>query len=156
MPATSLTQLRGSATRFSTVADRLFTVGEVNDLIPKLEQIIARLQRRGAELRDAVQRAMRERSGTEEAIPVSELLRLRPEVEPAAREMEALLREIEAIGGDFKGLDLGLVDFPGEVEGEPVLLCWQYGEAEVGFYHSAKDGFAGRKPLPRSRPRVLQ
>jgi hypothetical protein len=139
-----------------TVADRLFTVDEVNDLIPRLEQLMARLQRRGAELRDAVQLAMRERSGGEDPIPVAELLRLRPEVEPAARDMEALLREIEAIGGEFKGLDLGLVDFAAEIDGEAVLLCWQYGEAEVGFYHSANDGFAGRKPLPRSRPRVLQ
>lgn len=139
------------------MSQRLFSVEEVNALIPKLEQLIARMQRRGAELRQAVQEAMRERGGeTDEAIPVAELLRLRPDVEPAAREMESVLQEIEDLGGEFKGLDLGLVDFRGEVEGEVVLLCWQYGEAEVAFYHPLDTGFAGRQPLPQTRPRLLQ
>lgn len=38
----------------------------------------------------------------------------------------------------------------------PVLLCWQYGEREVGFYHSVDGGFAGRKRLPRTRSELLQ
>src|SRR5512147_1355964 len=100
------------------------------------------MQECGAELRRAVREAMSARGG-EEPITVAELLRLKPEVEPAAEEMEALLRQLESTGGQFKGLDLGLVDFPAELEGESVLLCWQYGESEVGFYHSAEGGFAG-------------
>jgi hypothetical protein len=70
--------------------------------------------------------------------------------------METLVNEIEATGGQLKGLDLGLVDFPGEIDGERVLLCWQYGEPQVAFYHAPEAGFAGRQPLPHSRRRVLQ
>ena len=152
-----MTRSGGSASRSPNVSDRLFSVSEVNALIPKLEQLVARMQRRGAELRQAVREAMKTRGSDEdEAIPVGELLRLRPDVEPAAQEMEAVLREIEEIGGEFKGLDLGLVDFRGEVEGEIVLLCWQYGETEVGFYHPIDEGFGSRRPLPRTRPRLLQ
>jgi hypothetical protein len=29
-----------------------------------------------------------------------------------------------------------------------VLLCWELGEADVGFWHDLVEGFAGRKPLP--------
>jgi len=138
------------------VSERLFTVDEVNALIPKLEHLMTRMQRRGAELRRAIGEAIQLRGSGEGPISVSELLRLRPEVEPAAREMEELLREVEATGGQFKGLDLGLVDFPAEVDGEIVLLCWQFGEEEVDYYHSVEEGFARRKPLTSRQPRLLQ
>ena len=138
------------------MANRLFTPDEVNALIPTLTLLIARMQQRGAELRRAVSEAMRARGGGEEPITVAELLRLQPQVEPAAEEMESMLRQLEASGGQFKGLDLGLVDFPAEIDGESVLLCWQYGEREVGFYHSVDGGFAGRKALPRTRSQLLQ
>jgi len=133
-----------------------FTEQEVNALIPRLERIVSRMQQRGAELRAAVETAAAESGDTGRAISVAELLRLRPEVEPAAREIESLLQEIESLGGEFKGLDLGLVDFPSEIDGRAVLLCWQYGEAEVGYYHELDTGFAGRRPLPQTRPRLLQ
>lgn len=113
------------------------------------------MQERGAELRRAVREALHARGG-EEPISVAELLRLQPEAEPAAEELQALLRQLELTGGQFKGLDLGLVDFPAEIDGEPVLLCWQYGEREVAFYHTVDAGFAGRKPLPRTRSQLLQ
>jgi hypothetical protein len=41
----------------------------------------------------------------------------------------------------------GLVDFPGEVDGRRVFLCWRLGEPTVGHYHEEHSGFSGRKPL---------
>jgi hypothetical protein len=133
-----------------------FSQDEVNALIPRLERVVGRLQARAAELRVAVAEALALRGEGAAEISVAELLRLRPDVEPAAREMESLLGEIDEMGGEFKGLDLGLVDFPAEIDGRPVLLCWQYGEPEVAFYHDAESGFAGRRPLPHARSRLLQ
>ena len=31
---------------------------------------------------------------------------------------------------------------------EDVLLCWQLGEDEIGYWHGTDEGFAARKPLP--------
>jgi hypothetical protein len=28
-----------------------------------------------------------------------------------------------------------------------VLLCWQYGEPQIAYWHRAEEGFAGRRPL---------
>ena len=54
-------------------------------------------------------------------------------------------------------MQLGLIDFPAELDGEIVYLCWQFGEPEVAFWHRIEDGFAGRRPLPGPpRPRYLQ
>jgi hypothetical protein len=41
----------------------------------------------------------------------------------------------------------GLVDFPADVDGRRVFLCWRLGEDEVAWYHDEDSGFAGRRPL---------
>jgi hypothetical protein len=43
--------------------------------------------------------------------------------------------------------ETGLVDFPGEVDGRQVFLCWRLGEDEVAWYHGQHAGFSSRKPL---------
>jgi hypothetical protein len=57
------------------------------------------------------------------------------------------IRAIEAAGAEVKGIPAGLVDFWSYLDGErEVLLCWKLGEKRIEHYHSAEDGFAGRKP----------
>jgi hypothetical protein len=41
----------------------------------------------------------------------------------------------------------GLVDFPHELEGRTVYLCWKLGEGDIGYYHDVHAGYGGRKPL---------
>jgi hypothetical protein len=53
------------------------------------------------------------------------------------------------VGVEVKGFAPLLVDFPSELDGSPVLLCWLEGEAELGWYHRPEYGFVGRRPLNR-------
>jgi len=62
--------------------------------------------------------------------------------------MAEIATEIEEMGCFLKDIDLGLVDFPSEMEGDVVFLCWQYGEAQVIAWHSIESGFGQRRPLP--------
>jgi hypothetical protein len=55
------------------------------------------------------------------------------------------MAEIDAIGVQVKDLDIGLLDFPCEVDGSTVLLCWKLGEDGITHWHSVSEGFAGRK-----------
>src|SRR5437763_15219958 len=64
-----------------------------------------------------------------------------------ARELDGYQRELEALGIQLKDRRLGLVDFPSEVGGRTVLLCWRLGEPEVQFWHEVDSGYAGRQPL---------
>jgi len=57
------------------------------------------------------------------------------------------LEGIRALGGDVKDLDLALVDFPGRRDDQDILLCWKLGEKRIQFWHTADEGFAGRRPL---------
>lgn len=58
-----------------------------------------------------------------------------------------LLNEINGRGIQVRDIDTGLVDFPGERQGEPIWLCWKSGETEVGHWHEFDQGYSSRKPL---------
>jgi len=122
---------------------------------------MGKLQRSGVQLREAVSEiaARHVDQGDPVDMTTVRILELRPELAPLVEEVEGLIAELQSHGVELKGLDLGLVDFPAEIGGEVVLLCWQFGESEVGYYHTLESGFAGRQPLDPTRvrpPRVLQ
>jgi hypothetical protein len=64
-----------------------------------------------------------------------------------SRELEGYQRELRDLGVQLKDPRLGLVDFPSEIGGRTVLLCWRLGEPEVQFWHEVDAGYAGRQPL---------
>ena len=70
---------------------------------------------------------------------------------PEAKGLQARLSELlgwfPAQGLDVKGIAPLLLDFPARLDGEPVLLCWLEGEQELGWYHKAQHGFAGRRAI---------
>jgi hypothetical protein len=131
-----------------SAGDTVFTIDQVNALIPRLDALVAKLQAHARALQ-----VEREVVSSDGGAPPSmtALLRARPAARRLVEEMEAAANEIAGLGGRLKDLSLGLVDFPGRQDGEPVLLCWQYGEPEVAFWHRDDEGFAGRKPLPGAR-----
>ena len=73
--------------------------------------------------------------------------RLELETQQLARDIDGYIQEIRELGVEMKGIDTGLVDFPAEVEGRRVLLCWQLGEDSVQYWHEEDAGFAGRQPV---------
>jgi hypothetical protein len=133
---------------------RRFTIEEANVLIPRLEMLMADAQRAALTLRSAMQEADDADAG--EARTTKDVLRLRPDLADDVHRLESAVAEIEALGCQFKGLDLGLVDFPAQVDGTTVLLCWQYGEKQLAFWHRADEGFANRRPLAATERPSLQ
>jgi len=133
--------------------ERMFTLDEANALIPKLEIIMARLQQLTAHLRDEVAELALKSGTSPERLAASSILQENPELDAALREVRKLIDDIGECGGQLKGVDLGLVDFPAELNDETVLLCWQFGEKEITYYHAPNAGFSGRKPLdPEAEP----
>jgi len=134
--------------------DKLFSLDDANALIPQLELVMEKMQRLGMKVREEVATLARERG--QPGLPdlsTQQVLRLRPPLRPLFEEMAQAVQEIEKYGCYFKGLELGLVDFPAELGGEIVELCWQYGEKEIAFYHRRTEGFAGRRPLNPQQPK---
>ena len=71
-----------------------------------------------------------------------------PEWKAAQARLDELLAQVQQTGAELKGLAPLLVDFPAELDGVPVLLCWLEGDAGLEWYHRVDLGFAGRRPLP--------
>jgi hypothetical protein len=132
---------------------RLFTQEEANAALPEVRPLVERLveDRRalvalGGELEE-LQSLIGGNGGSLDPSRVGEL---QEAVAQAAATLAGLVDEIQELGVQVKDLDRGLVDFPARhpETGEPVLLCWELGEAEVAHWHDLEEGFAGRKPLP--------
>jgi hypothetical protein len=130
---------------------RVFSLEEANGLVPRLTTELSRL----AKLREAVADVARALGGPDDAVEILEERRVATPAEAAqaerlrsmADEIAAVVSRIHDLGGLVKDLELGLVDFYGEVDGETVFWCWQYGEAEIGYWHTLDEGFANRRPV---------
>lgn len=114
------------------MAKRLFTPREANRTLPLVRRIVRDILEIGRELRGYAESADREGS---------------------ARAKEALARcfaELEQIGCSYKdwSFEIGLVDFPAVLDGEPVFLCWRSDEPDVRWFHPRNAGYAARRPIP--------
>jgi hypothetical protein len=130
---------------------KLFTLEEAEKLIPSLEQwlpeaIIARKQAVEAQqgLQEIASRV--QMLGGVELDP-ERVGGLRRRQQQAVQQLQAATRQIEESGCMLKDLEVGLIDFPAILGGEPVLLCWKLGERRIEYWHRSDEGFAGRKRI---------
>lgn len=131
--------------------EKLFSLAEANALIPRIELIVSRMQCLALQIRQEMEQLAPNSDQSAHDGTIAQLLRLKPELQPLFTELSQSVQEIEKLGASFKGLDLGLVDFPAKIAGETVELCWQYGEKEIMYYHRRDQGFAGRRLLKQQR-----
>jgi len=128
---------------------RTFTLEEAQSLLPVLESLLraAISAKKLMEEVEAEQQALAHRvflnGGTYlDVVPLARRKAERVKAEQRARDA---LAEIDSIGVQVKDLNIGLLDFPCEVEGRVVLLCWKLGEKAITHWHGTEEGFAGRK-----------
>lgn len=76
-----------------------------------------------------------------------DLRALNAELASLASSVGECLEQLKELGVFVKDVDSGLLDFPSERDGEPVLLCWRVGEDSVSWWHDLNSGFAGRTPI---------
>ena len=128
-----------------------FTIEEANALLATVRPIVARMAEQRRELVTQLERHQ-ELTGLTKANGGGFNPRLPADIdtalEAAATEVSTCVEELTSLGVQVKDLDSGLVDFPSLRDGDEVLLCWQLGEDEIGWWHRVDDGFEGRRPLP--------
>jgi len=135
----------------SSMSDRTFTLDEAQSLLPVLESLL-RTAISGKKLIEEVEAEMQAlqhriflNGGTHvDIVPVARRKAERAKAEQRAKDAIA---EIDSIGVQVKDLDIGLLDFPCEVDGHVVLLCWKMGESSITHWHGTDEGFAGRKRI---------
>lgn len=114
----------------------VFTPSEANRTLPLVRRIVADILAGGREIRVLMPR----RADPEVAERIAGI----------ERELRDHMRELEGIGCYYKdwGFQTGLVDFPAQIDGADVFLCWRSDEESIGWYHPVEAGFRGRQPIP--------
>lgn len=133
------------------MADRTFTLDEAQSLLPVLESLLrtAINAKKVVDEADAEQQALQHRVFLNGGmlLDIVPLARRKAERAKAEQRAKDALAEIDSIGVQVKDLNIGLLDFPCEVEGQIILLCWKLGEKAITHWHGLQEGFAGRKPI---------
>ena len=133
------------------MSSRTFTLDEAQDLLPVLESLL----RSAIESKTLMESVDAELQAIAHKIFVSggmslnmvHLASRKAQREKAVQRLKDAMAEIDAMGVQVKDLDIGLLDFPCEVDGRIVLLCWKLGETAITYWHGVSEGFAGRKPI---------
>ncbi|MGE0192220.1 MAG: DUF2203 domain-containing protein [Planctomycetota bacterium] len=132
-----------------TVTRTIFTIDEANQMLPLVASIVQDLVTEFRVLRAAG----RERRAleVERSDPAGEdprIAQLRDDVADLSSRIEGYLQELADLGVEVRDLELGLVDFPTLIDGEPAYLSWRQGEERVCWWHPADRGFSDRTPVP--------
>ncbi len=116
---------------------RVFTPVEANRTLPLVKRVVQDILALGADLRKLAGRPLTETAEIDQAHELQDKL-------------NRLMAELTEIGCDYKdwGFEMGLVDFPGFIDGQPVCLCWRSDEPAVEWFHAPDAGYAGRQPIP--------
>jgi hypothetical protein len=150
-----MTTARGA----ETVA-RLFSIAEVNALIPSLSVLVESQLREQSEIEHGLAVLTQltgkpPRSLASSSDDTSDVGRLKRDLRERVRRYEAGWEQVQSLGGVVKDPRIGLVDFYGRIEGRTVWLCWRYGEESIGYYHDLDSGFSGRRALTAAVRRAL-
>ncbi len=131
--------------------ERIFTLEEANAAVVELRPVVERMVEHGRRLAAAQQeqtQLVTRIAGNGGDMQPSDLRDVAAAIQAEANAIAECAARINAAGAEIKSLEEGLLDFPARREDEDVLLCWKLGESEIGYWHRADEGFAGRKPLP--------
>jgi hypothetical protein len=130
---------------------KTFTVAEAQTLLPVLGSLLRRAQtmaERADDLEGEMQ-SLNHRIFLSGGMHVDLVAaaRRRGEHDKAAQAAKDTLAEIDAIGVKVQDLGEGLLDFPCQLGGEMVMLCWKMGEQMITHWHGLEEDYGARKPL---------
>ncbi|GAC1353547.1 MAG: DUF2203 domain-containing protein [Herpetosiphon sp.] len=122
---------------------KVWTIAEANGLLPEVRRLThiivsvrAEVLAARPQLWEALRRAVYNGGG-----------KSLPAAERQIGTIQQAVTLLKALGVEIKDLDTGLIDFPARRQGEAVLLCWQYDEPEVAWWHDEATGYSGRQPI---------
>jgi hypothetical protein len=121
---------------------KLFTLAEANRLIPVVEQNLAGLQ-------DAIRELLDLRERLKGANPLAvETQNLLQESAFLAEQINTSKAELDQLGVQVKDVEVGKVDFPGQLGAEIVWLTWEKGQDAITHYQRVGEETA--LPLPET------
>jgi hypothetical protein len=140
---------------------RIFTIAEVDALIPRLSELVGQQLLKQSEIEQCLAELARLVGGLPRTLDPDDaddepVAKLKGELRGRIARYEDGWRGVQELGAVVKDPQIGLVDFYGRLDGRLVWLCWRYGEETLRYYHELEAGYSGRRPLrPDARARLL-
>jgi len=125
----------------------LFTIDHANRALPLVRRIVEDVVQEHRRWQEAIAELDLLGSAVAPEFPDPRLAALERRIQQIASDIDGYQAELEQLGAQLKDRRVGLVDFPSEMDGRQVLLCWRLGEPSVQFWHEVDSGFASRQPL---------
>jgi len=140
-----------STPRHQSMPDQVtYSVEEANALLPwVVEQLDAATAAiaRSIQLRDEIKRLQ----GISHSTEGGDVGRQLADASKSAKsELENYTDAMELLSGKsilVRDLVSQLIDFPGELNGQHIWLCWIKGDPKVAHWHNTNTGFASRQPI---------
>ena len=130
-----------------------YTAAQANRTLPLVRRIVADLVAHYRHWEDAVRQVdLTSHQSLDES---AEAVRWQRETQRLAAEVDGCVNELAELGIAVRGVDAGLVDFPGTLNGRDVYFCWMLGESAVTHGHEYDAGFSARQPVPMAELATL-
>jgi hypothetical protein len=126
---------------------QLFTVEQANRTLPLVRRIVDDVVREHRVWQEKILELDLLASGVRADLPDPRAAALERHILALAREIEGFEAELTSLGIQLKDRRIGLIDFPCDLDGRRVLLCWRLGEPSVQYWHDENAGYASRQPL---------
>jgi hypothetical protein len=126
---------------------QLFTVDQANRTLPLVRRIVEDVVREHRVWQEKILELDLLASGVHADRPDPRVTALERAILALARDIDGFEAELSGLGIQLKDRRIGLIDFPSEIDGRRVLLCWRLGEPSVQYWHDENAGYAGRQPL---------
>jgi hypothetical protein len=123
-----------------------YTAAQANRALPLVRRIVADLVGHFRHWEEAVRQV--DLASNDNVVENPDAVRWQKEAQRLAADIEGCVRELAELGIEMRGIEVGLIDFPGTLNGREVFFCWMLGESAVTHWHDRDTGFSNRQPLP--------
>jgi len=127
-------------------ARRSYSIDEANALVPQVRAVLLQLAVEQRRLDESHAEMHRQLDSNGDPTAATAAGRREAEVSDIREGMRTLLVHLSELGVELRDIEMGLVDFPGERDGEAVWLCWRLADPRVAFWHRTDEGYATRRP----------
>ena len=133
--------------------NRVFSLQQANAMLPLVRSITSDLSRLARDVNERRSRLAAlgydpEQDHEPGDLYSEELLHIGNKLEEDARLIRGYAHELRELGVEPRNQAEGFVDFPAELDGNPVRLCWKLGETAVTHWHGEGEECSDRRLLP--------
>jgi len=125
---------------------RSYTIDEANAIVPQVRAVLLQMAVEQRRLDASHADMHRQLDANGDPTAAAEAGRREAEVADIREGMRTLLLHLAELEVELRDIEMGLVDFPGERDGEAVWLCWRLADPRVAFWHRTDEGYATRRP----------